>query len=493
MPNTLDGPQELGAAMREDLINPELFGNDAGEDEEPEILSSYFLEKPEHAPFFREDRRLGFVRSRKGCGKSAMLREVMYRRNKMGLGELLLYVKASDLVALQDVDSSSPGALIHGWQQRICSLINLELGSVLRVGFDDDSMSLIEQAELAGFRGRNLVGSLIDRMRASIKDFEISRERVQMGDSQALLKRVVSNDIRAWVFIDDVDATFLNTPEERLRVSTFFSACRNLCNSVAGLNLRASVRTDVWSIVCQHDEALDKCEQYMMDIKWSFDDSAKILENKIRSYFERTRPPEETERLLAGVRRTSNLVFREPWPWGKKSVAAVSPIHTLSAGRPRWANQLCRLAGKEAYRKSSALITFGDVKDILRQYGQSRLSDLYKEHRHQCPQMERLIESFTGGHRRYTTEELLEHIRQRIIIKYGMPTIDGASAGTGATAVAHFLYRIGFLAARNENDDKGLGFVNFEDRPSLLTTLENLDDGMDWEVHPSYRAVLRIK
>ena len=84
------------------------------------MLNSYFLEKQEFQPFFNLGRNLVFVRSRKGMGKSALLREAMYRRQLADEGELLLYVKASDLIALQDVDSSSPGSLVHGWQQRIC-------------------------------------------------------------------------------------------------------------------------------------------------------------------------------------------------------------------------------------------------------------------------------------------------------------------------------------------------------------------------------------
>ncbi|MNH42295.1 hypothetical protein D3C79_1039650 [compost metagenome] len=46
--------------------------------------------------------------------------------------------------------------------------------------------------------------------------------------------------------------------------------------------------------------------------------------------------------------------------------------------------------------------------------------------------------------------------------------------------------------ARDEEDKTGLGFVKFEDRPNLLSSKSNLDDGLIWEIHPSYRDVLRI-
>lgn len=145
------------ASTRQDLIAPDLFGNEAGDDEELEILDSYFLDKPEFEQFFSPKTRLAFVRSRKGVGKSALLKQSLSRRLKSGSEELLIYLKASDLIALQDVSAQSPDELVYGWQQRICTQVNLELGSTLSVGFTDDSMLLIESAELAGFRNRNLV------------------------------------------------------------------------------------------------------------------------------------------------------------------------------------------------------------------------------------------------------------------------------------------------------------------------------------------------
>jgi len=50
--------------MKRDLADPELFGNEAGEDETPEVLNSYFVDKPEFIRFFSEQQRLCFVRAR---------------------------------------------------------------------------------------------------------------------------------------------------------------------------------------------------------------------------------------------------------------------------------------------------------------------------------------------------------------------------------------------------------------------------------------------
>ena len=157
--------------------------------------------------------------------------------------------------------------------------------------------------------------------------FEVGRQRVEFSDSQAILRRFAEKkEICVWLPIDDVDATFLNTEAERLNVSTFFSACRNLATAVSGLNIRASVRTDVWSILAQYDEALDKCEQYMLDLRWSTEETGRILANKITSFYDRTYGSIPKSRSIFG------LVFKEPFRWGPRSLEAFRPIHILSGG-----------------------------------------------------------------------------------------------------------------------------------------------------------------
>jgi hypothetical protein len=153
---------------------------------------------------------------------------------------------------------------------------------------------------------------------------------------------------------------------------------------------------------------------------------------------------------------------------------------------------LCRIAGGHAYQIGRDLINIGDITTSLKEYGQSRLSDLYKEHRHQCAELETLVESFASGPAQFTTEALLERVRTNVIRRCGMPVLDGISIKPRELAVAHFLFRIGFINARDESlEDGPLGFIRFEDRPQLLSSDQNRDDGLPWEIHPSYRTVLR--
>jgi hypothetical protein len=484
--------------MRDDLVDPELFGNEAGEDEDITVLNSYFVDKREFTDFYSSKRAIAFVRSKKGVGKSALLKRCMSKQEKRSPDDLHIYVKGSDLIAIQDLPTTSPNELIFGWQQRICSRINFELGSQLKLAWSDEAITLVESAELAGFKGRNLVGTLMDRFKTKIGigGVEVSPAKIQAANAQSLLERIsLKRKSSVWIFVDDIDATFLNTEHERIRTSTFFSACRNLANSVEGLYIRASVRTDVWAILKQYDESLDKCEQYILDLKWSTEETGAILTQKILSYFQRKHPSNQKYMRLdpdLDQREILRLVFYPTFPWNRGPVDPFRPIHVLSAGRPRWAGQLCKLAGKSAYDQAVALIGVGQLRHNMVRYGELRVDDLYREHRHQCPNLQSIIEAFAGGRERFSTMELQTKITNSIIDVIGFPIIDGAVKSQGSLAIAHFLYRVGFICARDDRDHRGLGFVRYEDRPNLLSSKANLDDGLNWEIHPSYRDVLRI-
>jgi hypothetical protein len=205
--------------------------------------------------------------------------------------------------------------------------------------------------------------------------------------------------------VDDIDSTFVNSDEMRARTSTFFSACRSLARDVPNLKIRGSVRTDVWTSL-RKNEDLDKFEQYVTDIKWTRNELLRILSKKILAYCERHFPEfinhyqldyrEDAEELI-------ELVFNPRLRWGSSQVKPFQPIGILSARRPRWMAQLCRLAGMHAAKQNRARITTHDVTEVMETFGRMRLDDLYKEHDHQFADLQKLIETFAHGETRYST------------------------------------------------------------------------------------------
>lgn len=482
--------------MRDDFLDDELFGNDAGEDESRDRLLSYYLEKPQNMVFFSPKRALAFVRARKGVGKSALLNYASYKLEEKYQNSLFISVKASDLISIKPHPSFDSSALefTNYWQECLCARIAIELGRNMNIAITDDSMVLVEMSELLGFKGRNIISALCDRFTQAIPKLVLEKK---CPDNVAeLLKRYTTKQsVSVWFFIDDIDATFINTPENRLLISTFFSACRNIVNSVNGLFIRASVRTDVWALI-KEDEALDKCEQYMVDLKWSTEDTGKILSNKILSYYLSTDPMDQNYLNLKkwyphSQSKVFDLVFKGKFPWGKQSLDPYRPIHILSAGRPRWAAQLCKMAAGDAYTKNNDKISIGHIDAVMFEYGKFRLSDLYKEHNHQCKQLKNIIESFRNGKKEYTSAELLQYINDKIIGVLSDPVEIENIEVQDPIEIAHFLYRIGFITLDDSSFENGESYIRFEDIPDLLIPA-NYNPADIWAIHPSYRAVLHL-
>ena len=484
------------------LDDRQLWGNEAGEDEEPSVLASYFLPQDLFADFYDANNPLSIARAKKGLGKSALLRHCAYKRAQLQ-SEIVIQVKGADLVAASNRVASTPEEHIYDWQQRMCYAMNRELGARLGVALSDDAMLLVETAELAGFKERNLIGALLNRLTIKFKGVEL-RGPTPAVDHKALLQRASEGRSNVWLFIDDIDATFRRSPDEVLRLSTFFSACRDLAKSFKGVNIRTCVRTDVWASIRRTDEALDKCEQYIFDIKWSTKQTGEILARRVGSYLERTEREELASSASPVLRRRGDpslenakllgVVFAERFAWGADDYA-VTPhrvIHIFSAGRPRWAAQLCRMAGRESLRMKDHhnKIRLGHIKPTLGEYGRYRLDDLIREHSHQCPSIAALLSSFVRRQPRYSMIELVE-LLQRHLKSDKAVEIDGIQV-TDPLSLCSFLFRIGLLYATIRTGGRS-EYVTYEENPDWLRPDVPLPPVESWDIHAAFLAGLGLR
>ena len=124
-------------------------------------------------------------------------------------------------------------------------------------------------------------------------------------------------------------------------------------------------------------------------------------------------------------------------------------------------------------------------------YGKYRLSDLYKEHNHQCNELTHIIESFRNSSKAYTSDELLDFIQTKIISGADKPIVIENVPIKAPLDIAHFLYRIGFITLDDNSLNKGHSFIRFEDVPDLLIP-SNYNPSDKWVVHPSYRTILHL-
>lgn len=470
------------------------FGNEAGDDASNEELESYFIEQDGFYDYLKKSNRVLITTARKGVGKSALLKRLSTVIRETPDKPMVINCRGSDLArdAFKLTSAlTTPNDHIRDWMIRICALVNREIAKTIKLALTDDQITLVESAEIDGYKEKNLISCLTSRFEKLLDKLAPNKQEIK--NHIEILKRNSSPSI--YLLIDDLDATFQNTELECLSLSTFFSACRYLTQDVTGINFRITMRSDVWPTIRRYDESLDKLEQYVTEINWSADEFRSLLAKRIESQYQdnglSTPIQDELESSEGHEERLLNLLFVPKVDWGKKKVHSYKVIHTLSYERPRWAIQLCKLAQKSAIKRRNSLISKEDIDDIWGDYGAKRIADLVAEHKHQCKQIEELITAFRGADRLFSRDELLVFITNRIL-NHVTPYIDSKKATT-QLEVANFLYRIGFLVGRSDETSGDYEHYTFREMPDLLSSRTDNDFNMRWEIHPCYRQALDIK
>ena len=470
------------------------FGNEAGDDIDVNELSSYFVKQVSFDKYTDSSTRVLVATSRKGVGKSALLQWISYQIAQSDHNALVIKCRGADIVRSKfnlTSNLETPNEYIHDWMIRICALVNRELAIRLKLGVGDDRITLIETAELEGYKSRNLVSCLLDRLQSlASKGLPV---KVSIKDEIEMLKRV--SDRKVYILIDDLDATFQNTPKELLELSTFFSACRYITQDIKDICFRATMRTEVWSMIRRYDESLDKVEQYVDEILWSLPDFRRLLYMRISSQIEKLGidlPKSKSGRTSTFKVEEEALkyVFVPQMEWADKLASTYQVLYTLSYERPRWGIQLCKLAQENALKSRQPVIHKDNIDNVWGEYGNMRIADLVAEHKHQCREIEELITAFRGCERLLTRSELFSWITRRIS-NHMEPNIEGILVRS-PREIARFLYRVGFIVARSDDESGNYEHYRFDQMPDFLTSRTDDDFGLKWEIHPCYREALDI-
>jgi hypothetical protein len=135
---------------------------------------------------------------------------------------------------------------------------------------------------------------------------------------------------------------------------------------------------------------------------------------------------------------------------------------------------------------------FDDINRELVSFGRRRIEDTIAEYSVQCSNLEELLTAFSQEPERFETEQLLRIIKNKALNHLSIK-IEGVLGSPSAVEVAHFLFQIGFLTARKDIDENNYEHFSYEDKPTLLSSRANLDQGHSWEIHPVFRQVLSLK
>jgi hypothetical protein len=441
---------------------------------------------------------------RKGTGKSALLVRFahMLRSTADGPPPLVIHTVPSSLVALREPPATEDNALlVNHWKQVICAAINMELARDIGFAWTDNQMAVVDSAEVAGFKGRNLLGALLSRVmnKATLAGVELALTPRPAANAEQLLRRLDREEglqRPVWFLLDDLDARYQNTPQQQALIAAFFSACRKLVQDTQGIGIRATLRTDVWTGL-SHTEDMDKVEQYRTEIKWSGRQLKTLLAMRILAWLRRHAPgsPMAAWDPVSQADELIQLAFTPRMRWAGGSVPPDHVLRLLAGARPRWMAQLCRMAGDNAAEAGRDRIAVHDVNQAMGEFGKRRLADLYKEYRHQFPDLRRLVESFASRPSRYTTQALLDHIQSAYVDRTPpgqVPPVDGLPF-SGSLQLARFLYQCGFINGNNSARAtlEMPEYVGYDARPDLLAADTNLDSGMQWDLQPAYRNILQ--
>ncbi len=473
-----------------DLYDPSLFGSETADTEDPRDLEKYFVESPIFSQFLNLDHSFGIAQARKGVGKSALLKYAMtvFEDSNIPSG----FYTGGNLMGFGVPDGESPNELLQDWQEILCRAACEELAD--QINTPKTAVELAILRKVKPFSKKTGLRAIASHIKLDLPF--ISSDEISNATAFELLKALIDeSDHKIALFIDDIDATFKRSDREQMTLGAFFTAARLLSNSIDGLWIRTSVRKDVWTSLSREDEALDKCEQHITGISWSNTGTLKILANRIRNHINnREQNSSRAKETIAGWNDNKMIeaifVSELKVPDLKRIKTVRRVLHRLSAGRPRWALQLCKMVVKEALKRGQiSKLTGGGIQHVLPAYSRYRIGDIVKEHKHQCELIEDLIMAFDGTQASFSTTEILNFIEKRIL-KFYKINIDENPSATAAE-VASFLYRTGFLEAVTTKEGKN-EYMNFEEYPHFFKSLSADHSYVRWDINPSFVGALHL-
>lgn len=489
---------DVSSTWRVDLGDEELFGNETAEDETESNFLSYALVRPEFEDFLNANKKLRVVRAYKGEGKSALLRWTYLSLRHIKNVAVYENFASSVLPRGKSLDSLD---YVQKWKDALLLAAAGSLGAKLELKFDDDVVSLREEAERGGFRRRGFIAAVLTRLRG----IPGVPQAADLTDPAQLLKRVAGpNDIHIWLIIDDLDENFADTESDCIRVMSALVAMRQLCAQVKELWLRTSIRPSTWAIIKRKYEALSKVEPYMLDLQWSYPQLEALLAGRVRAYLKRNNGVAVASGKIASVSENSlvAVAFDDPMPWGRKEVRSDeedaaykkrSPaviVSTLARYRPRWVVELCKIAGEKACSLGKARIGLDELTGDLEAFGRKRIEDLIAEFRAQCEKIETIIQSFKNKPELFRTGDLVLHLRSNL---QGRDIrIAGITGRPSENEIIRFLFQIGFITARRELVGGDYRHYSFYDEPAILADGSS-DLGVTWEIPSCFRQALQLR
>src|SRR5690606_26861671 len=179
------------------------------------------------------------------------------------------------------------------------------------------------------------------------------------ASKQAILKSFLQSN-KISVYIDDLDRGWEGRKRDTQRISALLNAIRDISTENRGIFFRVSLRSDVYYLARTSDESTDKIAGSVIWHSWSNHEILVLLVKRIESYF--GREVDENEllnkhqwNLFSYLNEIVEERFTGRGHWNNAPMYRV--LMSLIRKRPRDLVKLMTLAGREANRSGSSIIT----------------------------------------------------------------------------------------------------------------------------------------
>lgn len=444
-----------------------LFGHEAAEDEDVTRLREYYFKSSTYDQV-NTDLPLRILVGHKGIGKSALFTVALAEHAERR--EIAIVIRPDDVLDI--VQSADFLSMVRQWKSGLRKLITRRAGALLKAG--------------------PAVGAIANATEAPLADLlELAKSLRPTPDLHYFIQKP---QIR--VFIDDLDRGWDGSRSAISRISTLFTAARDLSSENPGLQFRISLRSDVYFLVRTSDESTDKIEGSVIWQSWTNLEIFRLLVQRVETYLGNSVPTDIHTRRQKDLARYLSPVFEERFRgrghWANAPTDQV--LMSLIRKRPRDLVKLCTLAARDTHKSGRTRIYTDNLENVFEEYSQGRIQDTVNEFRSELPEVERLLLSMKPTVRERTTKQGFVYSTGELVRKISNIESQGKflfHGGRPASTqdLAAFMYKINFLTARLEKHGGKIQRRYFEEQRYLQSQFA--DFGFDWEIHPAYRWALQ--
>lgn len=432
------------------------------------------------------------VVGRKGAGKSAA-RITATQEVERTDDTIVVQASADELAArhaarLQGAMERGFGAVsdwYHVFAELIVRNVAQQLAGTLITGDDEEAVRKWAVAE--GISERDFGERIVGIIKSIVPWAEkLIKHREGLTNASTERFRRVTKATKFALYIDDFDNIQESRSTSSIRlIRDAVEAADRITHQNAGASIHLLMRQDLWLRIRPGWHYADKVAG-LVSLNWSQEDLRKWAERRLRyaAALALGVPSETLERInfssLWSVFYPDTVVLRND-----KESSGLHYLVRRTMYTPRALRQFMELIVKRCNRLPADL---RHVEDAEEEYSVDQLEFLKTEFAGLCEGLDICLQSFTGKPLEVKASDLHKHLNG-LMGTGQVRLMPGAADGQDAVALARFLFRIGFLEVRYQQDDR------FEVRDAMRHPEHwksiRKDDAVRWAVRSAFYCALR--